>query len=126
MAVPEGRNAARFRFAGQSVACSGDDPGGIGANKKVCAFGNGDGPLGVFPQGEARDAKSGGLFLDAARVREDKSRFAEEAEKIEIADRRDEAEFRTKTNSGLREALLGARVDRKNDGNIGGYGVDGA
>ena len=64
-----------------------DDSCGIGANEQVCTLGDGDGALGVFAEGQAGHAESGGFFLDAARIGEDESGFAEEAEEIEIAER---------------------------------------
>src|SRR5229473_327718 len=86
VAVPEWGDAAGFAPAREGVAGGGDDLGRIGANQQVCAFGDGDGALGVLTQGEARDAESGGFFLDAAGIGQDELRFAQKTEKIEIAD----------------------------------------
>src|SRR5229473_6482461 len=90
VAVPEWGDAAGFASACQGVAGGGDDFDRIGANQQVCAFGDGDGALGVLPQGEAGDAESGGLFLDATRIGQDKLCFAQETEKIEISNGRNE------------------------------------
>src|SRR5258706_16201387 len=110
MAVPEGWDAAGLAFAGQSVAGHGDDFGWIGANEQIGAFRNRDGAFSVLPQSEAGHAESGGLLLDAPGVGEDERRFAEKAKKIEIADRRDEAQVRVMVKAPFGEALLGGGV----------------
>src|SRR6266404_2924944 len=125
MAVPEGWDAAGLAFAGQSVAGHGDDFGRISANEQIGAFRNRDGTFGVLPQSETGHAESGGLLPDAAGVRENEGGFAEKAEKIEIAHRRDEAQLRVMTNTGFGQALLGARMDGEYDGHFCGDGVDG-
>ena len=71
MTVPKRRDAAGLAFASQGVTSRGDDFGGIRANEQIRAFGNGDGAFGVFPEREAGDAESGGLFLDATGIGED-------------------------------------------------------
>jgi hypothetical protein len=89
MAIPQGRDAASFALACQSITGGSDDFDRIGTNKQVGTFRDGDGALGVLAQGEAGNAESGGFFLDAAGIREDELGFAQETEKIEVADWRD-------------------------------------
>lgn len=90
MAIPEGRNAARLALSGKDGLGGGDDFCGIRSDEEVRALRNRDRALGVFAKGKAGDAQSGGFFLNAAGIRQDERGFAEEAEKIEIADGRDE------------------------------------
>src|SRR5713226_3505198 len=113
MAVPERRYAANFAPACQGVTGGGHNLGGIGANEEVCALGDGDGALGVLPQGEAGDAESGGLFLDATGIGQDELCFAQETEKIEIADGRNEAQLGVMLNASFSQTLLGARMHWK-------------
>jgi len=126
MAIPEGRNAARLALSGKNGLSGGDDFCWIRSDEEVRAFGNRDGALGVFAKGEAGDAESGGFFLNAAGIRQNERGFAEEAEKIEIADGRDELELSMSLDAGLQQALLGTRMDRENDRDLGGDGVNGA
>jgi len=126
LAIPERRDAAGFAIAGEIGFCRGDDFCRVSADEEIGALRNGDGALGIFAQGEARDAECGGFFLNAARVSEDQGGLTQETEKIEIADWRNDPEIGAKTDAGLGEALLGARVDWKNDGKVGSDGVDGA
>jgi len=126
VAVPKRRNAAGFAFSVEGVASSSDDLSRVSADKYVCAFADGDGPFGIFPESEAGDAEGGGFLLDAARIGEDESGFAEKAEKIEIADGRDEAELGVMLYARLRQMLLGAGMHGKNDGHFRSDGVDGA
>src|SRR5690242_7309110 len=126
MAVPVWRNAARLALSGNDGLGGGDDFCWIRSDEEVRALRNRDRALGVFAKGEAGDAESGGFFLNTAGIRQDERGFAQEAEKIEIADRRDELELRMSLDAGLQQALLGTRMDRENDRNLGGDGVDGA
>jgi hypothetical protein len=84
MAIPQGRDAASFALACQSITGGSDDFDRIGTNKQVGTFRDGDGALGVLAQGETGNAESGGFFLDAAGIGEDELGFAQETEKIEI------------------------------------------
>jgi len=90
MAIPEGRDAAGLAFSGEDVLCGGENFGGVGADEDIGAFGDGDGAFGIFAKRQAGDAEGGGFFLDAAGIGEDEGGFAEKAEKIEIADGRDQ------------------------------------
>jgi len=82
MAVPERGDAAGLAFSGEDGLGCGYDFCRVGSDEKVCAFGNGDGTLGVFPQCKAGDAEGGGLFLNAAGIGEDQGGLAGQAEKI--------------------------------------------
>jgi len=90
MAVPKRGNAACFAPARKGITGGGDNLARIRTNEQIGTLGDGDGALRIFPQGEARDAECGGFFLDAARVGEDQLCFAQETEKIEVADGRNE------------------------------------
>jgi hypothetical protein len=124
MAVPEGRNAARYTLSCQRTTRSDDNVARIGTNQQVCALGDGDGALRVIAQRKAGDTKSRGLFLDATRIGEDELCFAQETEKIEVPYGRNEPQLRVMLDIALRQALLGARMHRKNDGHFGGNGID--
>src|SRR5260370_42242181 len=124
MAVPEGRNAAGFALACQRITGSGDYLARIGTNQQVCALGDGNGALRVLAQRKAGHTESRGLFLDATRIGEDELCFAEETEKIEVPDGRNEAKLGVMLDTALRQALVGARMHRKNDGHFGGNGID--
>jgi hypothetical protein len=89
MAVPEGRNTARLTLSGKNGLGGGDDFCWIRSDEEVRALRNRDRALGVFAKGEAGDAESGGFFLDAAGIGQYEGGFAEQAKKIEIADRWD-------------------------------------
>src|ERR1700687_597375 len=124
MAVPEGRNAVCFTLSCQRITSSGQNFARIGTNQQVCALGDGNGALRVLAQRKARDTESRGLFLDATRIGEDDLCFAQETEKIEVPDGRNEPQLRMMLDTALRQALLGARMNRKNDGHFGGNGID--
>jgi hypothetical protein len=81
MAIPQRRDAASLAPASQSITGSGNDFDRISTNKQVSTFSDRDGALGVLAQSEARDAASGGFFLDAALVGQDKLGLAQEIEK---------------------------------------------
>ena len=125
MAIPKGRDAAGFAFPGKDVLRGGENFCGICADELICAFRNGDGAFGVFAKSEARDTQSGGLFLNAAGVGEDQCGFAEQAEKIEIAYGRNQAQLWMSLDPGVSEALLGPRVNGKNYRNLGSNGIYG-
>lgn len=91
VAVPEWWNAAGLAFSHQDSLCGRDDFGWVGTDELVGPLRDGDGTLGVLPEGEAGDAEGGGFFLDAAGIGQDKGGFAEEAEEIEITDGRDQS-----------------------------------
>src|SRR5690349_24715570 len=93
MAIPKGRNSPSPALPGQSITGSGNNVAWIRANEQIGALGDGNGALGVFPQGKARNPQSGGFFLDATGIGEDELGFAQQAEKIEIADGWYEAEL---------------------------------
>src|SRR5438477_10945816 len=124
MAVPERRDAAGFTLARQSVTRSRDDLARIRTNQKVGTLGDGNRALGIFTQCEAGDAESGGLFLDAAGISEHEAGFAQETEKIEVSDRRNEPKLRMILDTSLFETLLRAGMHGENNGHFGGNGVD--
>ena len=124
VAVPKRRDAAGLAFSGEDGLGCGCDFCRVGSDEEVCAFGNGDGALGVFAESETGDAEGGGFFLDAAGIGEDQRGFAEQAEKIEIAHGRDQLELGMSFDAGLRKALLGARMNGKDYRNLSGDGVN--
>src|SRR5437879_3836592 len=124
MAVPERRDAAGFTLARQSVTRSRDDLARIRTNQKVGTLGDGDGALGIFAQGKAGDAESCGFFLDAARIGEHEAGFAQETEKIEVSDRRNEPKLRMMLDAALCKTLLRAGMHGEYNGHFGGNGVD--
>src|SRR5437660_1304686 len=93
MTVPQRRDAARFTPARQGITRSSDDLARIRTNQQIGTLGDSDGALGIFPQGEARDTESRGFLLDAAGIGKDKLCFAEQTEKIEVPNRRNETEL---------------------------------
>jgi len=82
-------------------------------------FRNRDGTS-VFSRRVGRARREQWFPPDAPGVGEDERRFAEKAKKIEIADRRDEAQLRVMMNAPFGEALLGARMHGKDDGQFRG------
>lgn len=66
MPIPEGRNAAGFAIPGKYLFGGSDDFCGIGTDELVCAFGDGDGALGVLAEREAGDAQGTILELFSA------------------------------------------------------------
>src|SRR5580704_3366048 len=90
VAIPEGGNAAWLAFSSENGLRGSKDLCRVGADKLICSFGNRDGALGVFAQGEARDTECGGFLLNAAGISEDQRGLAEQAEKIKIADGRNQ------------------------------------
>ena len=88
--IPEGGDAPGLAFSGENGLRGGENFRGIGADELICAFGNRNGALGVFAESEARDTESGGFFLNATGIGEDQRGLTEQAEKIEIADGRDQ------------------------------------
>jgi len=124
VAVPERGNPASFAPARQGITGGGDYLTGISANQQICALGNGDRALGVLAQGEAWDAKRGGFFLNATRVGEDERRLAQETQKIEIPNRRNEPQLGMMLVAPLRQMLLGAWMHGKDYRHFGGNGID--
>jgi len=122
--IPEGGNAPGLAFSSKNGFGGGEDPSRVGANELICAFRNRDGALGIFAQGKARDAESGSFLLDAPGIGEDQRGLAEQAEKIEIADRRDQFQLRMGLDAGLGEALLRAWMNGKNYRNLSGDGIN--
>jgi len=82
VAIPERWDAARLAFTRDNIVGGGNDFCGIGSNELVCALRNRNGALGVLAEGEARDAESGGFFLNAAGIGQYEGGFAEQAKKI--------------------------------------------
>jgi hypothetical protein len=89
-------------------------------------LGDSDWTLGVLTQGQARNAKGRGFFLDAPGVGQGQSSLAEQAEKIEISQWLNEAELRVVFDAALAELLLSARMHRKHYGHLLGYRIDSA
>src|SRR5581483_2838438 len=116
VAVPEGWDPSGLAFAGQGSASSGDHLLGVGTHKQIGALSNRNGSLGVLPKRETRDAQGSGLFLDAARIGQDQRGAAEEAKKIEVANRLDELKVRMMGHARLGEALPCTRMDGKDNG----------
>ena len=56
VAIPKGRNAARFGVTGEDLRGGRNDFRWIGADELVGALRNRDGAFGVFAKREARDA----------------------------------------------------------------------
>ncbi len=126
MAVPQGRDAALLTFSGQDFASGSNNLLRLRANNLIGALGDGHGALGILPQCKTGHAERGSLFLDATGVREDKRCAAQKTEKIEIADRRHDAQLRMMAFAGGGEPLLGAWMHRENHGNLGSDRVNGA
>src|SRR6267143_458235 len=124
LAIPKGWDTAGLAFASQRVAGGGDDFGGIRADQQIGTFGNGNRTLGILPQSETGHAKSGGLLLYAAGVGEDERRLAHETQEIEVAHRRNEAQLRVMRNATFGQALLGPRMDGKDDRHFASDGAD--
>src|SRR5690348_14648059 len=108
MTVPQRRDAASFTFARQGATRSSNDLAGIRTNQKVGTLGDGDGALGIFAQGKAGDAESRGLFLDATGIGEHEAGFAQETEKIEVPDGRNEAQLPMMLDAAFCQTLLSA------------------
>lgn len=125
VAVPEGRDAPGLAFTGEGFAGGGNDFGGIGAHEQVGALCDGYGALSVLAECKARHAEGRGFLLDTAGISENEGGAAEQAKKVQIADRLDELEIGVVRDAGLSEALAGARMDRKDDGDLRGDGIDG-
>src|SRR5687767_15473095 len=60
------------------------DPARVGADHDIRTQFDSDWPFGIFTQREARNSKRGRLFLDAARISQNKTRRAVKREKVEI------------------------------------------
>ena len=86
---------------------------------------DGDGAFGVFAKSEAGDAQGSGFLLNAAGVGQDQCGFAEQAQKIEIADGRNQAQLWMSFDPCVSKTLLRARVNGENYGNLGSDGIYG-
>ena len=60
---------------------------GVGADDAVGAVGDGDRPLGVLAQRQARDAERGRFLLQPARIGQDQPRVRRQAQEIDVAER---------------------------------------
>src|SRR5439155_1710025 len=94
MTVPKRRDAAGFTLARQGITRGSDDLTRIRTDQEIGTLGDGDGALSVFTQCDAGNAEGCGLFLHAARIGEHEASLAQETEKIEVSDRRNEPNLR--------------------------------
>src|SRR5438876_1057886 len=124
MTVPKRRNAAGFTLARQGITRGSDDLAWIRADQEVGTLGDGDGALGIFTQGEAGDAESRGFFLDAAGIGEHEAGFAQETEKIEVPNGRNEPKLRMMLDTALCQTLLRAGMHGENNGHFGCNGIN--
>jgi hypothetical protein len=119
-AVPQ-RGCPDFPAArGHHLAMSGQDPLRLVAHQPIGADLDGDRPLGVLAQREARNAGDRGLLLDSTRVGQHDARVGHQLEEIEVAERIDEVQTRLRGDAHrqpeLRELLARARVHREVSG----------
>ncbi len=124
MAVPKRGNPASFALARQGITGGGDYLARISTNQQICALRDGDRALGVLTQSETGDAKSSGFFLNTPRVGEDELCFAQETQKIEVPDGRNDPQLGVVLDAGLRQMLLGAGMHGKDYGHFRGDGID--
>src|ERR1700731_1166539 len=108
MTIPEWGHSSSLAVSSKNLFSSRHDFVGVCSYEYICALGDSNRGLGVFTQGQAGDAEDGGFFLNTPRVGQDQSSLAEQAEKIEIAQRSDEAELRMVFDAALAELVLSA------------------
>lgn len=121
-AVGEGASARGARRRGERFVDGAADYVGARRDEAVRADLHGVGPLGGFAQGQAGRAEDGRLLLDAAGVGHHQPRFGHQLEKIEIAERLNEAHAgrpgEKRAQAGGVEALRRSRVHGKDDGQL--------
>lgn len=118
MPVPEWGGSAFLAVSSKDLLRSRHDFGGVSSYEYICALGDSDWALGVLTQGQARDSEGRGFFLDTPGVGQSQRSFAEQAEKIEISQRRNEAELRVVLDPALGEPLLSARMYGEHYGHL--------
>nr|GEU28557.1 hypothetical protein [Tanacetum cinerariifolium] len=117
-AVPVLRDAAGLAAVAQDVAAQRQDHRRIAPRDGVAALGDGDRPLGIFAQCQARNAQRRGFFLHAAGIGQHHARVLHHAQHVQVGLRLHAGEaggFQQRRQLVLADHGARARVQRKQD-----------